>query len=616
MIKANFNAYSSYVTDSLYQWDINQVLSVTGLNLSVAPEVHFSNSNMDGAIVRQATLDNHIVRVGIPNSLLQMPLTINAHIGVYEGDTFKVIELVQIPVIPKKRPLDYKVENSDEEIYSFEQLRNALNNKADNATINARVDNIIAHNNDTNGNTELVDMRLDINGKTHNSAGEAVREQIKALAFGTNVEWVNGNFEIKTNLYGKTASIKNLTSYPAYLITNTNGKHRQIQVAGDAECSVTDFTMLNKWTLFYYDNVSTSFSIINLTNTEGIVSYFNNKDQVPLMLIYNDNPVWWANCWGLTYNGNVCFGNPDRTANFITDSITQAIENEKKKAVNILVIGDSYSQGGKWLYQLRQMLNVDNLVNLGTSSATFKDKYSDRETYPYNSRPVGNDLRGGNVNTFASQIEKLKRLMIGTDLDTGESRIYTSESDYPDIIFIQGGANDGVDTSEQVSSYADQFYNQVSAYVKTSDEATSTLQYVHVKPGIETVDRLSFAGSARYLYEELHTLFPDAIIFFITPCSLSYLNGNNQVTSIEKSDQIKKAARYLACPVIDWTEIGGVTYVDIDPIGNGTENDPYMTRRSNSEYTSDNLHPNDAGAYKLALAVYSKIKSYLDVIGH
>ncbi len=128
MIKANFNAYNKYITDSLYQWDKNQVLNVTGLNLSVTPEIHFSNTDMDKAIVRQATLKSGIVSVQIPNSLLQKPLTINAHIGIYEDGTFKTIELVQIPIIPKKRPGDYVIENTDEEIYSFNALENMIAN--------------------------------------------------------------------------------------------------------------------------------------------------------------------------------------------------------------------------------------------------------------------------------------------------------------------------------------------------------------------------------------------------------------------------------------------------------------------------------------------------------
>ena len=177
MIKANFNTYASYVTDNLYQWDLNQVLSVTGLNLSSAPEVHFHNTNMDKAIVRQATNVNHVVSVSIPNSLLQDPLTIEADIGIYEGDTFKVVEKILIPVIPKKRPADYRIEDSDGEIYSFNQLLNVLANKAD----SAQVANIIAHNNDTEGNTELIDLRTGADGKVYASAGEAIRKQFEYL---------------------------------------------------------------------------------------------------------------------------------------------------------------------------------------------------------------------------------------------------------------------------------------------------------------------------------------------------------------------------------------------------------------------------------------------------
>ena len=176
MIKANFNAYSTYKTDSLHQWDINQVLEVSGLNLTTSPEVHFSNSNTDRAIVRQATLKNGVVSVSIPNSLLQEPLRIFAHIGIYEGTTFKVVELVEIPVTPRKRPEDYQLSTSDKEVYSFKALENALANRA----TTEQVANIIAHNNDTNGNTELVDVRTGLDDKVYSSAGDAVRAQVSA----------------------------------------------------------------------------------------------------------------------------------------------------------------------------------------------------------------------------------------------------------------------------------------------------------------------------------------------------------------------------------------------------------------------------------------------------
>lgn len=44
-----------------------------------------------------------------------------------------------------------------------------------------RIDNIIAHNNDTQGNTELIDIRTTFQGQTANSAGTAVRFQAKTI---------------------------------------------------------------------------------------------------------------------------------------------------------------------------------------------------------------------------------------------------------------------------------------------------------------------------------------------------------------------------------------------------------------------------------------------------
>ena len=201
MLHVNFNTYNNYVTDSLYQWDVNQDLVISGLGLSVAPEIHFANANMDRAIVRQSTLEGGVITIRIPNSLLQAPLTIKAYVGLYEGDTFKVIETIEIPVIAKARPADYTIEDSDEEIYSFNKLENEIVNakmeiaeqcdanlveltetNARNAKLlNTRLDNIVANNNDTEGNTELIDMRVDHAGNTHESAGEALRDQDKRL---------------------------------------------------------------------------------------------------------------------------------------------------------------------------------------------------------------------------------------------------------------------------------------------------------------------------------------------------------------------------------------------------------------------------------------------------
>lgn len=50
------------------------------------------------------------------------------------------------------------------------------------AFLGQRIDNIIAHNNDTEGNTELIDIRTSAKGRIYASAGEAVRGQVNALS--------------------------------------------------------------------------------------------------------------------------------------------------------------------------------------------------------------------------------------------------------------------------------------------------------------------------------------------------------------------------------------------------------------------------------------------------
>ena len=45
----------------------------------------------------------------------------------------------------------------------------------------SRIDNLVAQNNPTDGNTELLDIRVGADGHTYDSAGQAVREQINKV---------------------------------------------------------------------------------------------------------------------------------------------------------------------------------------------------------------------------------------------------------------------------------------------------------------------------------------------------------------------------------------------------------------------------------------------------
>lgn len=122
---------SRYTVDSLYQWDTNQELKIYGLSM-LDPEIHFTNEAMGGSIVVDCTVDESgVISVKVPNSLLQYKYSIVAYIAGFEGDTFKTYHKVTIPVKARKRPGDYTLSLSDNEVYSFKSMSDRITNIED-----------------------------------------------------------------------------------------------------------------------------------------------------------------------------------------------------------------------------------------------------------------------------------------------------------------------------------------------------------------------------------------------------------------------------------------------------------------------------------------------------
>lgn len=119
---------NTYTASELFQWDTNRILTIYGLSLSFIPEIHFANSQMSEAIVKQATkTKTDALTVEIPNVLLRSANPIKVYICGYKGDEFISYYSFTIEVKGRPKPADYIAED-DEKIYSYNALENLVYN--------------------------------------------------------------------------------------------------------------------------------------------------------------------------------------------------------------------------------------------------------------------------------------------------------------------------------------------------------------------------------------------------------------------------------------------------------------------------------------------------------
>ena len=301
--------------------------------------------------------------------------------------------------------------------------------------------------------------------------------------------------------------------------------------------------------------------------------------------------------------------NGDETSQSVTVTVRElgiqespnSSTSENDRQYKVLILGDSYSQNnGPWVNGMQEWLNITSLVNLGVSSCSVKDKYQDRNTYPYTSRPVQANSTG-NLNTLGCQIEKLKRLMAGTDLDGGENKIYETEDEYPNVIIIEGGMNDSFDNDEKEKTYYAQFEKSVNGvYIQQSSSKEATQGTCYIQTPIDEVDRTCYAGAYRYVVESLLTLFPKAQIFITTCSGLGYWNGSVVEKRYRTAVQQRKCANLCAATVIDWSAEGQISSILTHPQGSGTQEDPYIWGQCTlpNADSSDLMHPNIKGGKK------------------
>lgn len=158
MIKAEFKSYGSYTTDSISQWDLNQKLTINGLDIDVAPVLAFSCFGMCESIIVQSKLSDGVITCDVPNAILQFGKNLNVDLCSETGGQYKAFEKMIIPVNRRKKPSDYLFTDNvslstyesikadlEEDINSnktyMDKVKTELKN--DNKTLNGRIDTIL-----------------------------------------------------------------------------------------------------------------------------------------------------------------------------------------------------------------------------------------------------------------------------------------------------------------------------------------------------------------------------------------------------------------------------------------------------------------------------------------
>lgn len=158
MIKAEFKSYGSYTTDSVSQWDLNQKLTISGLDIDVAPVLAFSCFGMYESIIVQSKLSDGVITCDVPNAILQFGKNLNVDLCSETGGQYKAFEKMIIPVNRRKKPSDYLFTDNvplstaesikadlEEKINSNKTYTDKVKAelKNDNKTLNGRIDTIL-----------------------------------------------------------------------------------------------------------------------------------------------------------------------------------------------------------------------------------------------------------------------------------------------------------------------------------------------------------------------------------------------------------------------------------------------------------------------------------------
>lgn len=222
-------------------------------------------------------------------------------------------------------------------------------------------------------------------------------------------------------------------------------------------------------------------------------------------------------------------------------------------------MGDSITRADTteigWIKYFNEIIKPSLKINVAVNGAKMCDQ-------------VKNQIYDGNPN-----LDNEQQNVIGNQVELVKNNKNQNNSDYQnfDFIIIAGGTNDNPYTlNTNYDNINSQFTDEDGNYLP-----------------LENVDRTTFAGAMRYIYQTLQQLYPNAIIFFNTPTQTAVTSSGWWTTTkaFNINKIIKEICKRLSVNVLDTYKCGicGI----------------YETENQDGRDLIDGIHPNSNGAKKL-----------------
>lgn len=177
--------------------------------------------------------------------------------------------------------------------HAAETLNTAASIRADMTTLNNRMDNIIAGGTPTEGNTELIDIRVGANGFTYPTAGDAVRDQVTNIKNAVetayveqSIDWEMGSFYTSNGTKANSATnirtteklgvsngyayVNALEGYQFAIFAynkNTNVYAGVLKTNGTFETTTSNIAWLNSFSFSQYPEMN--FNIVGQRTDSG-----------------------------------------------------------------------------------------------------------------------------------------------------------------------------------------------------------------------------------------------------------------------------------------------------------------------------------------------------------